>query len=173
MHKTGWKECCFTDINQFWSNYKNFKNLIIKQYAQHVCKLYEDSHYLSLPKENNIAAWKSYFDNVVYPIFKDKVCCWAGITRFNYCCFCIKPLGKENEHMPYLEIRSMDCLDNHFNSKILMYGVDFKNNPNGLKEIREIIKSSENLNIFKGDYGTKHNKQVAHMEKRAILSKQQ
>lgn len=165
VNDAGWKECIFSDINNFWKKYQNSSNLIIKQYAQHVCKLYNDSNSISIPKDNNIVAWKSYFSKVIFPIFKDKVSCWVSTTRYNYCYFCVRPLGRGDESMPYLEIRSRDCLDSNFNSKILMYGVDFTNNPDGLNEIRSIIRSRENLNIFKGNYGAKQNKQVAHMNK--------
>lgn len=161
----GWKECTFSKINDFWINYKKSSNLIISQYAQHVCKLFDDSNSVSIPAENNLVAWKSYFNRVIYPKFKDKVSCWVSTTRYNYCYFCVRPLGRGDEPMPYLEIRSRDCLNNNFNSKILMYGVDFKNNPDGLNEIRNIIRSRENSNIFKGNYGAKQNKQVAHMKK--------
>ena len=161
----GWKECTFSKINDFWMNYKKSSNLIISQYAQHVCKLYDDSNSVSIPAEDNLVAWKSYFNKVIYPNFKDKVSCWVSTFRGIYSYFCVKPLGRGDESMPYLEIRSRDCLNNKFDSKILMYHVDFKNNPDGLNEIRSIIRSRENLNIFKGDYSAKRDKQVAHMKK--------
>ena len=81
---------------------------------------------------------------------------------YNYAYFCIRPKGKGNIKMPYLEIRSRDCLEGSFNAKILVYGVDFSNNPDGLKAIRDIIRVHENNKIFKGNYGEKQNKQVAH-----------
>lgn len=67
--------------------------------------------------------------------------------------------------MPYLEIRSRDCLDGLFNAKILMYGVNFSKNPNGTEVLREKIHPMESNGVFKTNYGEKRNKQVGRTPK--------
>ncbi len=70
----------------------------------------------------------------------------------------MRPKGKINEKIPYLEIRSRDCLNGKFEAKILMYGVDSAY----LDPIRDQVRENESKGFFKGDYGSKRNKQVAH-----------
>lgn len=74
---------------------------------------------------------------------------------------CMRPLNRGKELMPYLEIRSRDCVNNQFIARILMHKVDYNKHKNGLEEIRKIILEREKNNIFKGNYGEKKNKQVA------------
>lgn len=162
IKSAGWEEIPFEKINNFWHKFVNVDHLIISQYAKHITSIYDDSKNVVVPKDNNVIAWKSFFEKIVKPVFEDTVDSWVSITMYNYACFCIRPKGKGNIKMPYLEIRSRDCLGGSFNAKILMYGVDFSNNSDGLKEIRDIIRVRENNKIFKGNYGEKQNKQVAH-----------
>lgn len=164
-----WKEISFKEINDFWYKFKDAKNIILSQYAKHVNKLWEDSNNGNKPENNDsIPAWNSYFEKKIIPEIKD--ICNVSNREFRglYAYLRIEPFrpGEPNKEtlMPYLEIRSRDCTNNNFRATILMYGVekDSNNNPKGLNEIRDIIRSHEYKNIFKGDYGEKHNKQVAH-----------
>lgn len=167
----GWNEISFENINEFWTQFINVDNIIISQYAKHVTKIYKDSKNVYIPTENNIISWVSYFKDKLVPIFEKKCDCWGFTTRFNYACFACRPLGRGNEKMPYLEIRSRDCLNGVFNAKILMYDVDYTNNPDGLKIIRDEIWKRERGGLYKGNYGKKHNKQVAHISKEKLLYK--
>ena len=139
--------------------------MIIRQYAKHVCSLWEFTNNTELPMDNNTLAWKSFFDKQIVPLFKDWTTCWTTITRYKYTVFCVQPKGTDSIYMPYLEIRSRDCLDGSFNAKILMYGVNFSKNPNGTELLRAKIHSMESNGVFKTNYGEKHNKQVGRTPK--------
>lgn len=161
----GWTEISFKSISSFWSKYLSSDHLFIKQYAEHVCTLYRDSENIIIPSDNNVLAWKSFFNKVIVPTINDSVDCKVSSSRFGYAYLKIVPKGRLEEYMPYLELRSRDCILGEFNAKILMYGVDFSNNPDGLNEIRNEIWKNEAKGIFKGNYGVKKNKQVAHSPK--------
>lgn len=164
INEAGWEEVSFDRIHDFWKQFINVNHMITSQYAQHIDSIYNDTKNTEIPKDNNLIAWLSFFRKVVEPVFADKVICWSGYTIYNYVYLCFRT--KKDEKAPYLEIRSRDCLGNNFNAKILTYGVEFKNeNINGLEEIRKRIKAKEKNNVFKGNYGQKQNKQVAHTEK--------
>lgn len=167
----GWEEISFEEINNFWQDFINVENMIISQYAKHVTGIYKDSKNLTIPTDNNVIAWESYFRNKIVPIFKNDCDCWTGKTRYNYSYFEARPLGLGDEKMPYLEIRSRDCLDGKFNARILLYGVVFSNNPDGLNNIRDEIRKREGTGIYKGDYGVKRDKQVAHVSKEILSFK--
>lgn len=161
----GWTEISFKSIDAFWSKYLKSNHLIIKQYAEHVCTLYRDSENIIIPSDNNVLAWKSFFDKIIVPTIRDKVDYWTFNYRNLYAAINVRPKGRSNDKMPKLEIRSRDCTSGNFNARILMYGVDFSNNPDGLNEIRNEIWKNEAKGIFKGNYGVKKNKQVAHSPK--------
>lgn len=153
-----WNEFEFDAIKDFWSKYKNHENIIISQYANHVIKCWENCHNLYKPEDNNIDQWIGYFENTIKPQIKIECDSWIGSTYYGYAYFCIRPKGRGGDKVPYLEIRSRDCLKGNFEARILMYGVDQKY----LVPIRNAVRARESNNIFKGDYGEKKNKQVAH-----------
>lgn len=165
VEKAGWEVRSIESINDFWSKYLDSDHLFIKQYAEHVCELYSYSENIIIPSDNNIIAWRSFFDKVIVPTIRDKVDCQTFIYRNLYAAIKIIPIGRLDEDMPYLEIRSRDCISEKFNARILMYGVDLPNNQAGLKKIRDEIWKDESKGIFKGNYGEKKNRQVAHSPK--------
>ncbi len=158
----GWAEFPFNKIKEFWEKYQKNKNIIISQYAKHVVKCWEDSNNAVRPLDNNIDKWVGYFEKTVIPNISIECDSWVGTTFYGYSYLQVRPKGKGNEALPYLEIRSRDCLNNKFEAKILLYGVDQKY----CEPIRNIIRSRESNNIFKGDYGQKRNKQVAHTNRK-------
>lgn len=158
----GWEEIPFEKIYDFWKDFKNVDHMIIRQYAQHIESIFNDSNNTEIPKDNNTIAWLSFFQKVVEPAFNSKVICRSLQGRYNYAYIWFQPKGTDNKKMPYLEIRSRDCLDGTFNARILTYGVEYKDaNANGLEELRQRIKEREEKGIFQGNYGKKRNKQVA------------
>lgn len=167
IKEADWIEFSIERIYEFWKDFLSVDHMIIQQYARHIVSLYNASKNSKIPRDNNLIAWLSFFKTIVEPaiINDDKyknIYSWCSKNIYNYAYLCFSP----KINMPYLEIRSRDCLNGVFNAKILNYGVEFKGeNANGLDEIREIIKNRETNNIFKGNYGEKHNKQVAHTEK--------
>ena len=157
-----WKEFSFDEIYNFFIEYKDVNNIILSQYANYVINLYLSSFNVEKPKDNNLIAWASYFENVIKPRIVGICDVWIVENRqYGYTYMCMRPLNRGKELMPYLEIRSRDCVDDQFMARILMHRVDYNKHKNGLEEIRNIILEREKNNIFKGNYGEKKNKQVA------------
>lgn len=171
IKNANWEEISFDFINDFWREFKEINHMIISSYAKHVCSLYEYSKNTSLPIDNNLISWKSFFEKNIVPKIKENVDCFAFITRYGYSCLLVRPKGCGGIEMPYLEIRSRDCLNGSFNARILMYNVDFSKNIDGLNEIRNKIRSIENHIVFSGDYSDKSDKQVAHIKKGKLNQK--
>ena len=157
---SGWEIMSFDEIKSFWGKYKENQNLIVSQYAKHVCKVWEDCHNTNKPKDNNVDAWYSYFAKVVIPRLHN---CDAIVerARYGYAYLKIKPLGLKKQNMPYLEVRGRDCIEDRFRALILMYDVDFINHPEGVAEIREVVRSREGNHVFICKNGEVRNKQVA------------
>ena len=155
---SGWKEFSFDLIYEFWKEYAGFDNLIINQYASHIIKRWEDSHNVERPDDNNIDKWIGYFEQTIKPNIGVECDSWVSSTFYGYAYLCARPKGKGDNPLPYIEIRSRDCLDDNFEARILLYDVDEKY----LDPIRDIIRERELNGIFKGNYGAKRKKQVAH-----------
>lgn len=158
IKNAGWNEFDFDQIKNFWWKYKDCSNLIVSQYSKHIIEHWENSQNAVKPNDNNIDKWIGFFEKTAKLSIKAQCDVWVGSTFYGYAYFCVRPKGDGDEPIPYLEIRSRDCLDSNFQARILMYDADKKY----LTPIRDIIKSNEHKKIFKGDYGTKKNKQVAH-----------
>lgn len=130
-------------INEFFEQYIDSKNLIIKQYAEYVNKLKEDSTNVDLPLENRILAWKSFFEKTVKPRFEGTdLDIYIGEAYYGYAYLQLSPSGSDKSKTPYLEIRSRDCLSESLAGRILLYSVNISDNDlNKLKEkIRKFSK---------------------------------
>lgn len=166
IKKEGWLEYNIKMISSFFDKYKNSTNLILNNYANHICEIYEklDNSNKPIDEDADLFQWEAFFTNVLLPKYKDKYTCWASIARFGYAYIGFKIKGFDFEGAPYLEIRSRDCLNNTFQSKILTYGLDDNNqgfDDNKCKEIRNELKNNiKTTTIFKVNNGEKRNKQV-------------
>lgn len=157
-----WEYKTFEEIYRFWKDYTHSNNIILAQYSMHVVEIFEKCSNINKPRDNDIDMWKSYFEKVIYPRIISNCSVKIETTRYGYAYMAIFPKDRSNEKMPFLEVRSRDCINNLFDARILMYDVVFDHNPNGLKIIRDEIRNRECNKIFKGNYGQKKNKQVAH-----------
>lgn len=113
-------------IDDFFKDYKDSDNLIIRQYAEYIESLFEKSNNKELPIDNDILAWKSLFEKVVKPeLQKDNNSydVFVRETFYGYSYIKIIPKGSNENETPYLEIRSRDCLQNHIIGRILTYDV--------------------------------------------------
>lgn len=123
-HNWAWQIFDINKIYEFFKEYEDSDNLIIKYYSEHVRKIKESCDNVKLPKENNILEWRSYFENVlknkmVYDQVKYGI--EVGEYRALYATFVIYVKGKDNKITPYFEIRSRDCLNNNLTGRILIY----------------------------------------------------
>lgn len=127
----GWIPFDIKEIYSFWSIYQNADNIILSQYAKHIKKIYEAVTNVQKPTTNNneidFLAWKAYFINTVLPNVFNKGSCHVAVFRagqYPYVCLSFTKRGYgEKQGIPYLEIQSRDCRDNHFKARILCYGI--------------------------------------------------
>ena len=165
----GWSEFSFDNIYNFWLDYKDSKNIILNQYANHIIDLHDKRTNIIKPNGNDgdVSKWEAYFENTVKPIFDDYVC-WVNINYHGYAYICFQAKCFSFSGAPYLEIRSRDCYNDSFQSRILTYGLD-NNKENNLRPdecqiIRNAIRNSarnSNVNsLFKVNNGTIQNKQL-------------
>ena len=166
--KAEWKEFPFEKIHSFWKEHLSSKNLIVKQYAEHIEKLWNDSQNIRRPVENNINQWTSYYKRIIVPALQkdlaEKCDLTVSTTRFGYVNLKAFPFGKKDSHYPYIEMRSRDCLNGKFQAKFLMHDVDLDKSglPIGLKELRDAVSERKDKGIYAVNNSIKHNKQVAH-----------
>lgn len=148
------------EINKFFLKYLNSDNLIIKQYAEYVNGLSFDSTNTTIPNENRIIAWKSFFERVIKPYFEGTVLdCKVGETFYGYSYLNFRPINCDKTKMPYLEIRSRDCLNNHMIGRILLYDVAIS------EEDKQAVK--ENIKVRSTLFKVQNNsQQIASTNKR-------
>ena len=139
VKKAKWTTFNLDAIWAIFSEYTDSPVLLISQYAEHIKDLVEIRCNTKKPgsswTRNDLAKWVAYFRNTIIPnIPYEANDCWAGAwgTRYRYACMCFAPNKEKNNSIPYLEIRSRDCLqdnENHkvnFTARVLCYGIDEK-----------------------------------------------
>ena len=156
-----WKIFSFDQINNFWSKYSHCGNAIIEQYVSHISGAFKNSSNTSFPNDANLDKWVGYFNakqkelNGLYDI-------WVGIWHSLFVYFCVRPKGRRNDNIPYLEIRSRDCIDEMgnkmLNARILLYNVHLED------EQRNLYKTAiEKTKIF---HSENNKEQIGSMLKR-------
>lgn len=157
VEKAGWKIYPFKDIINLFSNYRTTKNLFLRQYAEYINDIYLELNYLDIPMvpHDTMTAWRAFFINTVGPAIKDICSYWAYNYRFGYSYLGIRPLGRANDKIPYLEIRSRDVNKGELVAKILAYGVS---NIEKSPLLADKIKAGND--IYFSQWTIKHNKQI-------------
>lgn len=151
-------------------------------YAKHISETYESivASLNSVPKDNNLSTWLSFFDRVLKPKIESiGGSCVAKIGAYNYTYLQIGPKEISAEDLwfvPYLEIQSRDCCNNKFKARILRY-YDYKNDDNRHIKEKDLndLKHAQNLitnngKVFKVCGTEKMNKQVGKTETYSINS---
>ena len=158
--KYSWIVFDLLKINSFFLKYIKSDNLIIQQYAEYVNGLTYDSTNVVIPKEHRIIAWKSFFERVIKPYFEGTVLdCKVGETFYGYSYLNFRPINCDKTKMPYLEIRSRDCLNNHMIGRILLYDVAIS------EEDKQAVK--ENIKVRSTLFKVQNNsQQIASTNKR-------
>ena len=109
----------------------NAENVILRQYAEHMRQIYMALLNTSRPCKNNdqidFIKWTSYFEHLKATVLDDEFGDQAYFYTYRagqypYVCLNIKATGYDKE-IPYLEIRSRDCVDNKFVARFLCYGM--------------------------------------------------
>lgn len=135
------------DIEKIWgilSNHQNPKNLILAQYVEHINNRCNACQNEDLPKSNESSIdklkWLSFFEKVVRPeLEQEKFRCKLEIYQGHYVLLQIRVENKQDDKIPYLELRSSDCssgdCSNHpFVARFSCYGIDDENPKTSFKE---------------------------------------
>ena len=162
VNDAGWRIIPFKDIVAFWKGYIEHPNIIVKFYAEHICKIGESAEMSAKPKDNDILAWKSFFDNKFKGLVEDhfpNAYVYTGVSRYGYAYLNVFKSGYKMNECPYLEIRSRDLLSEAFMARILRYGVDLT--PESFDALRQAIALQKNA-FFRANWGEKRDKQAGH-----------
>lgn len=111
-------------------DFSTSRNMLLRQYVEYVAVVHNALFSLQKPKDNktkmDLVQWKTYFDKVIIPKLegKDELfwawCCKAG--QYPYVLLHIEKKC-DDKQIPYLEITSRDCVDDHFVASILTYKI--------------------------------------------------
>lgn len=146
-----WKFFDIKEIYSFWNVYETANNIILSQYAKHIKKIYNVATNVQKPTTNknkiDFLAWRVYFTNTVLPKVSYKDSCHFCVYEegpYPYVCLSFTKKGYgEKQGIPYLEIQSRDCCDNHFKARILCYGIEKEDIPQQQVLIDNIKSHSE------------------------------
>ncbi len=123
----GWKIFDIYRIYDILNKFASTENLILSQYVEHLQPLFIAASNTVLPKNSetmfDYLAWHAFFLHTVAPHFKDKYGYWIGRAgQYPYIVF--KLYEKDKKDLPFLEIRSRDCLNGSFIARILCFDVE-------------------------------------------------
>ena len=113
-----WRIYSIDDILPLFKKYKSSGNLILRQYAEHVSKVYDATQNTQMPRKNDshidYLEWISYFEKTVIPQLSSEYPgkCNYFVTKagpYPYVYLGIEKTGY-GKIVPKLEIRSRDCL---------------------------------------------------------------
>ena len=157
-----WKAFDIDSIHGFFRQYAESKNVILKQYAEHIEKIHESCHCDKLPSNNDVIKWQSYFGYIIknnIPSKDYKI--YSKEYQGRYAMLIASLEGEKNSETPYLEIRSRDCLNNKIVGRILIYGKEITKEAKQLYK-EEIIKKAE---LFEAE---SFDKQIASTKKQIV-----
>ena len=167
VEEAGWNSFSISEINEFWEKYCSHNNLIIHDYANHIKSVYDASFNVDKPSKNdNLIAWKSYFDRVVIPEFENKSQIYSAIGQYDYSYLVLQPESVNIHECPYLEVRSRDCTENRFNARILLFNVEISEKE--LYEIKEELKKRESIGFFRCYNGKKQIAKMMNTERKVV-----
>lgn len=141
------------NIYDFFMNYKDTGSEILDNYSEYIEELYNSYNCERKPisLDHDYIAWESYFSY----LSKNKLIenCnflpWFGSNRYGYSFYGGVAKGFENNEIPYLEIRSRDCLGNMFQARILLYGKKkFQRGQPMYDKFKEVIENKESKYFF-------------------------
>lgn len=151
---SGWEAIPLAEIDDFWKERFDHKNLIVSSYAKHIHRIRVSSECDSKPSDNDIVAWLSFFEKKVKKPVEERISgCSVNYdeTRYAYAYLNVYPKECDRDKTPYLEIRSRDLLGGGFVARILKYGKDI--DEARFSALRECI-SDGGESVFRPYWGT-------------------
>ena len=133
VQEAGWEKYDLQRILKLFSCFEDTNVFLIKQYIDHLKELVEINDNMNKPEgnetQNDLHLWDAYYQNTIIPrlekIINENNCVAdSWIWRNVYTLLYIQHNNKTGEKMPYLEIRSRDCLGNNFKALVLCYDID-------------------------------------------------
>ena len=134
-----WEQWDYRKIASFFSSFAGSDNLILKQYAEHTLRIYDEYSRTSIPSSQSSeiysnAAWDGFFSNVLLPRLDSRFKVHIGKSNYDYTYMAIYrkdklESGDKDKGIPYLEIRSRDLIKEehgyYCRFLVLAYDVDY------------------------------------------------
>ena len=120
-----WRVYSINKILSLFEKYTDSANLILQQYAKHVVNIYHATQNTHMPEKDgthiDYLKWISYFKKTVITQlseYQDNYCTFfvTKAGQYPYVYMSIEKSGYD-KNIPYLEIRSRDCLPKHDNQE--------------------------------------------------------
>ncbi len=153
-YAAGWTTYNIDDINALFNPYESSCNIILKQYAAHIRKIYNALHNIERPTTDSASEylrWEGYFRHIANGIIEKHGYQNSGAWKagqYSYVCLVLR---KDDKH-PYLEVRSRDFVKNTWKVYLLCYGLDKKSTGLSSEKIEErknkIRNATEATSLF-------------------------
>lgn len=145
-NKSLWQAWDIHKIVKLFECKSDFENLILKHYVEHIRKIQEYVQNTKKPISNDnnkdLLQWEAYFKNSIIPSLQEKeyICDAWKAGQYPYICLVLTKKGYKGRKIPYLEIRSRDCLNNNFIARVLCYDVSVEDFIKNLSKLEENVK---------------------------------
>lgn len=149
--KVNWNSAIL-DISDIYNLFKNVNNSgseILDNYSEYVIRLYKSWQNRVMPtcEKHDIVSWYCFYKkiNEEQLVTNSQMDLWYNTTRYGYAYFVANFKELPKDDIPYLEVRSRDCLNNKFVARLLLY--ERKNvSKNSTKYLlfKQVLKSEKN-----------------------------
>ncbi len=155
VEDAGWKYFEFGEICNLLKPFAGSSDPIVRMYIEHILAREEALSATEKPKNNDtpldLLAWLSFFEKTAIPRmekeFEGENVQFKTWRARHYPYIVLAAFYKGDECIPYLEIRSRNCIDGKFTAYILCYGMDITYALKGHQE--KLIKRIEKSELFK------------------------
>ncbi len=131
VKNAGWKHFKFDEICNLLKPFVSSSDPIVRMYIEHILAREEALSTTEKPKRSenavDLLAWLSFYGNAVIPSLEQefgqrnaKFDTWRA-GRYLY--VCLSARHEDDDCIPYLEIRSRDCVGGKFKALLLCYDV--------------------------------------------------
>lgn len=168
VNKSEWQEWDIQKIVGLFDYKANYENLILQHYIEHLRATQKNINNTKKPlsndKNEDLVQWEGYFHKTIIPKLQGngyKCSAWKA-GQYPYICLVLTKEGYQERRIPYLEIRSRDCLNNEFIARILCYGVSAE----------DLRKNQQQLEINVEKVGFNHKRIIRKKKGKEIFPKQ-
>ncbi len=131
VEDAGWKYFEFDEICDFLKPFAGSSDPIVRMYIEHILARGEALSSTEKPQKNDttidLLAWLAFFEKTAIPRmekeFEGENVQFKAWRAKRYPYVVLGAFYKGDEFVPYLEIRSRDCLDGKFKARILCHGM--------------------------------------------------